>query len=68
MRVIFSPPKARIVAVIIAAWMVWAVIDRHSFSALRLPQLEPIHVIAAMCVVGIMIVGILRLLTDRDSP
>lgn len=68
MRVVFSPPKARIVAVVIAAWMLWTVVQRHSITGLRMPPLEPIHVIAAMCVVGITIVGILRLLTDRDSP
>lgn len=67
MRVIFSPPKARIVAVVIGAWMVWTVIERQPISGLRLPPLEPIHVIAALCVVGITIVGVLRLLTDRDS-
>jgi len=47
--------------------MVWTVIERQSISGLRLPPLEPIHVIAAMCVVGITIVGVLRLLTDRNS-
>lgn len=67
MRVIFSPRKARIVAVVIVAWMAWTIFEGHSLSNLRLPPLEPIHVIAAMCVVGITIVGILRLLTDRDS-
>lgn len=67
MRVIFNPPKARIVAVVIAAWMVWTLVERHSITGLRMPPLEPIHVIAAMCVVGITIVGVLRLLTDRNS-
>ncbi|NUM55764.1 MAG: hypothetical protein HUU46_19155 [Candidatus Hydrogenedentes bacterium] len=68
MRVIFSPPKARIVAVVIGAWMVWTLIERHSITGLRLPPFEPVHVIAAMCVIGITIVGILRLLIDRNSP
>lgn len=29
MRISFNPPRARIVAVVIAAWMIWHFIEKH---------------------------------------
>jgi hypothetical protein len=67
MKINFNPPRARIVAVAVAAWMVWTLLTRHVHLGVidfRLPYLGPVHVIAALAIVCITIVGLARLYRD----
>ena len=67
MRVQFSPPRARIVAVVIGAWLVYRLLTRHvrfGVVDVLLPPLEPVHVIAGLAILCITIVGLARLFRD----
>ena len=67
MRIQFSPPRARIVAVVLGVWMLYGLLTRHvrfGVFEMRLPPLEPVHVIAGLAIICIMIVGLARLFRD----
>ena len=68
MRISFNPPRARIVAVVIGAWMLWRLIHEYTIQGsvnLHLPPLQPIHEIGALAVIGLVIVGLARLYVNN---
>ncbi|MBI5090906.1 MAG: hypothetical protein HZB26_00515 [Candidatus Hydrogenedentes bacterium] len=68
MRVSFNPPRARIVAVVIAAYFIWSFLNRQvriGTVDLSLPRLDQLHAIGALAILCITIVGLARLMRDR---
>ena len=68
MNISFNPPRARIVAVLIGAWMLWKLLHEYKIQSsvnLHFPALQPVHIIGAMAIIGITIVGLARLFLNN---